>query len=213
MNKILSYFLLVALSVALTGCGCEGDPSDEEEVVVPDPVTSVSFAKGADISWASEMLSKGITFKDGKGAEGIFPVLKNLGMNSIRLRVWVNPIGGSSWSGQADLVNMAKVNTNNSVGLLREELKRIKNFGKNININVLNNKGNKNKNSRNKNINISNINSLTLSKNTEDLNKNKKQYISLIIDLASMILSFLNDMKNLQENIIKKNSNIKEIKK
>lgn len=108
MNKILSYFLLVALFLALAGCGCEGDPSSEEEVVVPDPVTSVSFAKGADISWASEMLSKGITFKDGKGADGIFPVLKNLGMNSIRLRVWVNPIGGSSWSGQADLVNMAK---------------------------------------------------------------------------------------------------------
>ena len=75
---------------------------------MPEPVTNVSFARGADISWASEMESGGISFKDDKGGQGILKVLKNLGMNSIRLRVWVDPIGGTSWSGLADVVNMAK---------------------------------------------------------------------------------------------------------
>jgi hypothetical protein len=112
-------------------------------------------------------------------------------------------------------------NTNNSVGILRDELKRIKNIGRNININVLSHKGYKKINSRNKTNSInkantntnSKMNSLTLSKTNEDFNKNKKYYINLINDLASMILNFLNDMKNLQENIIKKSSNIKIFKK
>ena len=108
MSRELTYFLISFALVVLTGCGCEGNP----DVIEPDepvaPVTDVSFARGADISWASEMESEGITFKDDKGGQGIFQILKNLGMNSIRLRVWVDPIGGTSWSGQADVVNMAK---------------------------------------------------------------------------------------------------------
>lgn len=108
MNRVLSYFLSLSFSLLVAACGCEGDPVKEEEEVVPEPVTNVSFARGADISWASEMESGGISFKDDKGGQGILKVLKNLGMNSIRLRVWVDPIGGTSWSGLADVVNMAK---------------------------------------------------------------------------------------------------------
>ena len=108
MSSKLAYFLLSFALVVLTGCGCDGDPDPIEPDEPVAPVTDVSFARGADISWASEMESEGITFKDDKGGQGIFQVLKNLGMNSIRLRVWVDPIGGTSWSGQADVVNMAK---------------------------------------------------------------------------------------------------------
>ena len=108
MSRKLSYFLVCLSLAVLTGCG-RGDAPDTSEPDEPvAPVTEVSFAKGADISWASEMESGGITFKDADGGQGIFKVLKNLGMNSIRLRVWVDPIGGTSWSGQADVVNMAK---------------------------------------------------------------------------------------------------------
>ena len=102
------------------------------------------------------------------------------------------------------------IKTNNSVGILKEELKKIKNFGNKINIKVVNNKY---KNNRNKKNNINKINSLTLSKNTEEINKNKNSNIGLIVELASMMLNFLNDIKNLQEFIIKKNNNIKEFKK
>ena len=52
------------LSIVLAACGSEGDPVDDVDNVSPDPVTSVSFAKGADISWASEMERDGISFSD-----------------------------------------------------------------------------------------------------------------------------------------------------
>ena len=105
------------------------------------------------------------------------------------------------------------INTNYSVGMLGDHFKNNKNLGKNININVINNKQYKYRNNRNKSYNTTNTNSLTLSKSREDLNKNSKLYKSIIIELASMIINFLNDMKNLQEYIIKKNNNIKEFKK
>ena len=98
------------------------------------------------------------------------------------------------------------INTNASIGTIQNEIRKIKNLGKK---NLLNN----NKNNRNKSNNINKINSLTLSKNSEDLNNNRKNYINIIVDLASMILSFLKDMQNLQEYIIKKSDNIKEFKK
>ena len=107
MNKLLSYFLPLVFPVLAAACGSEGDPVDNEEETSPDPVTNVSFAKGADISWASEMISDGISFTDSKGGVDLFQVLKNLGMNSIRLRVWVNPLDPNKWSGQADVVGMA----------------------------------------------------------------------------------------------------------
>ena len=96
------------LSIVLAACGSEGDPVDDVDKVSPDPVTSVSFAKGADISWASEMERDGVSFSDSKGGKDIFQVVKNLGMNSIRLRVWVNPLDPNGWSGQSDVVSMAK---------------------------------------------------------------------------------------------------------
>ena len=102
-------------------------------------------------------------------------------------------------------------NTNNSMEILKDELKKINNLSKKININTLNNRQYKNRNSKNKTSNNSNFNTLTLSKNIEE--KNKKFYIEIIVDLASMILNFLDDMRNLQENIIKKSNNIKEFKK
>ena len=98
-------FSLLALTAA---CGHEKDPVEDVEDVTPDPVTNVSFAKGADISWASEMERGGISFKDDKGGSDIFQVLKNSGMNSVRFRVWVNPYDQNGWSGQDDVVNMAK---------------------------------------------------------------------------------------------------------
>jgi len=44
-------------------------------------------------------------------------------------------------------------------------------------------------------------------------NKRENIGINIIVDLADMILKFLNDMKNLQEYIMKKNIGVKELKK
>ncbi|HET7536396.1 MAG TPA: glycosyl hydrolase 53 family protein [Candidatus Didemnitutus sp.] len=64
------------------------------------------FAKGADVGWLSEMEAAGIKFRGtGNRPLDCLEVLKACGMNSIRLRVWVNPKDG--WCGEADVVKMA----------------------------------------------------------------------------------------------------------
>ena len=91
---------------AFWGCGGSKDEPEPDPDPTPDPVTTVAFARGADVSWVSEMEAGGMKFTDSKGASDIFTVLKNLGMNAIRLRVWVDPYHG--WSGKDDVVNVAK---------------------------------------------------------------------------------------------------------
>lgn len=51
-----------------------------------------TFAKGADVGWLPQMEATGYKFYDNNGKEtDCLQLLKDLGMNSIRLRVWVNP--------------------------------------------------------------------------------------------------------------------------
>jgi arabinogalactan endo-1,4-beta-galactosidase len=64
------------------------------------------FAKGADVSWLTQMESSGYSFYDSTGKKmDCMQLLKSLGINSIRLRAWVNPTDG--WCNTADLVNKA----------------------------------------------------------------------------------------------------------
>lgn len=70
------------------------------------PSRAADFAKGADVGWLTQMESSGVRFFNAAGAQqDCIQILKDLGMNSIRLRVWVNPSGG--WNGQTDVVNKA----------------------------------------------------------------------------------------------------------
>ena len=107
--------LAFAVSSLLVGCGGSGGNQKDE----PDApsVDEVAFARGADVSWASEMeydmehnpaRINGSDFKDSKGNTGLYPVLKAAGVNAIRLRVWVKPEDANGWSGKDDVVNMAK---------------------------------------------------------------------------------------------------------
>lgn len=67
---------------------------------------AADFAKGADVGWLTQMETSGIKFYNASGTQQeCMQILKGLGMNSIRLRVWVNPSGG--WNGQTDVVNKA----------------------------------------------------------------------------------------------------------
>lgn len=51
-----------------------------------------SFAKGADVGWLPQMEATGYKFYDTDGSEkDCLQLLKDRGMNAIRLRVWVNP--------------------------------------------------------------------------------------------------------------------------
>jgi arabinogalactan endo-1,4-beta-galactosidase len=76
---------------------------DSGAIVPPD---TLSFAYGADLSWLTQMEDSGYKFYNDSGvAQDCMQILKDKGINSIRLRVWVNPSGG--WNGQADVVAKA----------------------------------------------------------------------------------------------------------
>ncbi|MVN78735.1 T9SS type A sorting domain-containing protein [Hymenobacter sp. HMF4947] len=70
--------------------------------------TTPAFAKGADISWVTEMEAAGYKFYNKVGAQqDLFQLLQaDYGLNTIRLRVWVNPAGG--YNGPADVLAKAK---------------------------------------------------------------------------------------------------------
>lgn len=64
------------------------------------------FAKGADVSWLTQMEASGYKFYDTTGQQkDCLQILKEKGINAIRLRAWVNPSDG--WCGTADVLNKA----------------------------------------------------------------------------------------------------------
>ena len=105
MSKTLSIFLSVAALIS----ACQQQPTDPGTDPEPDPPVSVvtpDFARGADVSWLSEMENDNKTFKKADGTPAdLFEVLKDCGINAIRLRVWVDPPGG--WSGKEEMVKLA----------------------------------------------------------------------------------------------------------
>ena len=72
----------------------------------PDPEIG-SYAYGADCSWITEQESDGVLFYDslGQTADGM-RVMRDAGMNSVRLRVWVNHSTG--WCNKEDVIIKAK---------------------------------------------------------------------------------------------------------
>lgn len=103
---------------ALIGCGGSETGKNDDPDTPDEPTTEdIAFARGADVSWASEMeydmtdnpsRINGNAFKDSKGNTGLFPVLKGAGINAVRLRVWVKPEDANGWSGKDDVVRMAR---------------------------------------------------------------------------------------------------------
>ena len=92
------------LFVCLNFCCSKGSSSAAVKPVVT--VDTGTFAKGADVSWVTQMEASGYKFYDKNGnQQDLFVLLKSLGLNSIRLRAWVNPSNG--WCNTADLVKKA----------------------------------------------------------------------------------------------------------
>jgi len=105
MKKVL--WAPVAFSLFLLSCSKKGDSTiHTNPPVYKAPTVAAGFAKGADISWVTQMESSGVKFYDKSGAQqDLFTLLKGLGFNSIRLRAWVNPADG--WCNTADVVAKA----------------------------------------------------------------------------------------------------------
>ncbi len=65
------------------------------------------IARGADVGWLSQMQNAGRVWRDSTGVQrDLLDILDDYCINSIRLRVWVNPANG--WNGKQDVVNVAK---------------------------------------------------------------------------------------------------------
>ena len=106
-----------ALLFSLTAISCGNDEPDQsngpstsgkdDDTSSPEKTYDMTgFAKGADVSWLTEMEKDGIKFYNKNGeAQECMSLLRDLGTNSIRLRVWVNPDGG--WCGKDDVVAKA----------------------------------------------------------------------------------------------------------
>jgi arabinogalactan endo-1,4-beta-galactosidase len=99
----MKYSVLIYFSFFLLLLSCKKRSNDESNPVTAD---TSSFAKGADVSWVTQMESQGIKFYNKSGVQqDLFQILKDEGMNSIRLRVWVNPADG--WCNTTDVVAKA----------------------------------------------------------------------------------------------------------
>ena len=100
--KLKYIFLAFVSIIALSSC------SDTDTTVAKTvPTYDMSgFAKGADVSWVTEMEAAGTKFYDANGRETeCLKLLKSMGVNSIRLRVWVDPTDG--WNGKQDVLAKA----------------------------------------------------------------------------------------------------------
>ena len=96
------FFALTGLLLLLSSASCE-KPEPEPE---PEPVAA-EFARGADVSWLTQMEKDGCRFYTAQGQEmECMVLLKSLGMNAIRLRVWVSPQDG--WCGKDDVLAKAR---------------------------------------------------------------------------------------------------------
>ena len=90
--KISSIFLLLFLFACT-----------KQNSTIQQTSSTSDFAKGADVSWVTQMEASGYKFYDANGLQkDCFQLLKSLGINSIRLRVWVNPVNG--WCNTADVI-------------------------------------------------------------------------------------------------------------
>ena len=95
MKKLL--FGLAAM-VLLTGCYHQTDSPRG------------TWAKGCDLSWLSEMEHDGVLFYEPSAVSNqpsdCIELLRQQGMNAVRLRVWVNHATG--WSNKEDMLSLAR---------------------------------------------------------------------------------------------------------
>lgn len=111
MKKLKYIFMALAIvcGAMTTSCNNDEKPTFPETEGTDDPTGGydmTGFARGADVSWLTEMEASGRKFYDSKGKEReCMELLRELGMNAIRLRVWVDPENG--WCSKEDVIAKA----------------------------------------------------------------------------------------------------------
>ncbi|MGB9409113.1 MAG: glycosyl hydrolase 53 family protein [Terracidiphilus sp.] len=93
-------FILAFLAIHLNSCGSSSAPSPTTPVVPP---STGSIVNGADVGWLTQLESMGYTYVDSSGASmSALQILKNHGVNTIRIRTFVNPTITSGVLGVGD---------------------------------------------------------------------------------------------------------------
>ncbi len=116
MNLIKRTFICLAAVAMLAACEHSkygptnhqpGTGKPEEPGQPEVPAQKGGFAEGADISWVTRMEGEGMKFYNSEGGETeCTALMKEIGFDAIRLRVWVNPSDGLC--GKNDVLAKAK---------------------------------------------------------------------------------------------------------
>ena len=98
-EKLAVLLTLIVIALVMDGCSGIKNTTTSRQVV--------EFAKGADVGWLTEMEAAGIKFYNNNGVpQECMQILKDKGMNAIRLRAWVNPQDG--WNNTKDVLVKAR---------------------------------------------------------------------------------------------------------
>ncbi len=106
-NKTICLLCLVLLMSA--GCKKDSQPASQKTdsgTTGGSTGSTTAIVKGADMSWLTQMEASGYKFYNNSGVQqDCMQILKDKGINAIRLRAWVNPADG--WCNTADVVAKA----------------------------------------------------------------------------------------------------------
>jgi arabinogalactan endo-1,4-beta-galactosidase len=88
-NLIVILVLISCFSVIFSSC--------KKKKTDPEPVPEKFIFKSADLSFLPMIENDGVTFYNREGqAEDMLTILKNAGMNAVRIRIWHSPADGIS---------------------------------------------------------------------------------------------------------------------
>lgn len=105
INIICLFGLFLA---SASGCKKESSTTNTQTTTTTTTTTTTASAiiKGADVSWLTQMEASNYKFYNNSGVQqDCMQILKDKGVNAIRLRAWVNPSDG--WCNTADVVAKA----------------------------------------------------------------------------------------------------------
>lgn len=113
MNKRNIFALAIAAAGLVAGGCTEESPVTVKDPSLPEPTVyekESGYARGADVSWVTQQEKEGLKFytpgEEHAEKELMQLLREDCGVNSIRLRVWVNPADG--WNSVDDVVLKAR---------------------------------------------------------------------------------------------------------
>lgn len=115
ISNILASMAVASMALFSTACTEDSPVSNPPVDNTPTVIDRTAFAKGADVSWLTQLEAEGETFyaPDGTQMECMALLKEHCAVNAIRLRVWVNPEAG--WNNIEDV--LVKARRANALGL------------------------------------------------------------------------------------------------